>query len=152
MPTEFAVRPISAEETIPLRHAILRPGLARETAIFPGDEAKTSMHFGAFAEGRLVGVVTLHLAPLLDRPDFDIAYQLRGMATAPEMQGRGAGRALVEACVVAVRGTDAQWIWCNARMPAAGFYARHGFKTTGGIFEIPTVGPHVRMLRAIGGE
>jgi len=27
--------------------------------------------------------------------------------------------------------------------------AQYGFKTTGGIFEIPTAGPHVRMLRAL---
>jgi hypothetical protein len=30
-----------------------------------------------------------------------------------------------------------------------GFYARYGFQTQGGIFEIPTAGPHVRMLLAL---
>src|SRR5579864_5233966 len=95
----FEIRPITAAETIPLRHAILRAGLPRETAIFPGDEAASSLHFGAFADGQLVGVVTLHFVPLLDRPDFDSAYQLRGMATTPEVRGLGAGRVLVEACV-----------------------------------------------------
>jgi GNAT superfamily N-acetyltransferase len=143
----FEIRRITAAETISLRHPILRAGLARETAIFPGDEAETSVHLGAFAgDGQLVGVVTLHYVPLLDRPDFDPAFQLRGMATLPEVRGQGAGRALVEACVTAAREAGAQWIWCNARTPAAGFYSRHGFKTTGGIFEIPTAGPHVRML------
>ena len=146
----FEIRRITAEETIPLRHPILRAGLARETAIFPGDEAGSSIHLGAFAEdGQLVGVATLHYVPLLDRPDFDSAFQLRGMATAPEVRGQGAGSALVEACVVAAREAGARWVWCNARTPAAGFYSRHGFKITGGIFEIPTAGPHVRMLRAL---
>jgi GNAT superfamily N-acetyltransferase len=146
----FEIRRITAGETIPLRHPILRAGLARETAIFPGDEAETSIHLGAFAaDGKLVGVATLHYVPLLDRPDFDSAFQLRGMATDPEVRGQGAGRALVEACVVAAREAGAQWVWCNARTPAAGFYSRHGFKTTGGIFEIPTAGPHVRMMRAL---
>ena len=145
----FEIRPITAEETLPLRHAILREGLPRETAIFPGDELASSRHFGAFADGQLVGVATIHLVPLLDRPDFDPAFQLRGMATVSEMRGQGAGRGLVEACVEAARNAGAQWIWCNARTPAAGFYAKYGFKTTGGIFDIPTVGPHVRMLRAL---
>lgn len=146
----FEIRRITAGETIALRHPILRAGLARETAVFPGDEAETSIHLGAFAEdGRLVGVATLHYVPLLDRPDFDSAYQLRGMATVPEVRGQGAGRALVEACIVAAREAGAQWVWCNARTPAAGFYSRHGFKTTGGIFEIPTAGPHVRMMRPL---
>jgi len=147
----FEIRRITAEETIPLRHAILRAGLPRETAIFPGDEAKTSLHFGAFADGQLVGVATMHFVPLLDRPDFDAAYQVRGMATAPEARGLGAGRALVEACIAAARDAGAQWLWCNARTPAAGFYARHGFKTTGGVFEVHTAGPHVRMLRPLEG-
>jgi len=146
---QFEVRRITAEETLPLRHPILREGLPRETAIFTGDEAETSQHFGAFLDGKLVGVATIHFVPLLDRPDFDPAYQLRGMATAPEVRGMGAGRALVEACVEAAREAGAHWIWCNARTPAAGFYAQNGFKTTGGIFEIPTAGPHVRMLRAL---
>ena len=145
----FEVRPITAAETIPLRHAILRAGLPRETAIFPGDDAESALHFGAFADGNLVGVVTLHFVPLLDRPDFDSAYQLRGMAVAPEARGLGAGHALVEACVAAAREAGAQWIWCNARTPAAGFYSRHGFQTQGGVFDIPTAGPHVRMLRPL---
>ena len=38
----FEVRLITAEETLPLRHPILRAGLPRETAIFPGDEAESS--------------------------------------------------------------------------------------------------------------
>jgi GNAT superfamily N-acetyltransferase len=148
MPT-FEIRPITAEETIPLRHAILRAGLPRETAIFPGDEAVSSRHFGAFAEGQFMGVATIHFVPLLDQPDFDSAYQLRGMATTEDMRGQGAGRALVEACVEAARRAGAQWIWCNARTPAVGFYAKYGFQTAGGIFDIPTAGPHVRMLRAL---
>ena len=143
------IRPITAAETLPLRHAILRAGLPRETAVFPGDEAESSRHFGAFSDGRLVGVATIHFSPLLDRPDFDPAYQLRGMVTAPEMQGLGVGRALLEACVVAAQKAGAQWLWCNARTPALGFYTRNGFTAKGGVFDIPTAGPHVRMLRPL---
>jgi predicted GNAT family N-acyltransferase len=148
MPT-FEIRQITGAETLPLRHAILRTGLPREMAIFPGDEAPSSIHLGAFKDGQLVGVATLHYVPLLDRPDFAPAYQLRGMATAPEVRGLGAGRELVEACIGAAKEAGAHWIWCNARAPVAGFYARYGFKTTGGMFDIPTVGPHVRMLREL---
>lgn len=143
------IRPITAADTLPLRHAILRAGLPRETAIFPNDDAASSRHFGAFVDGALVGVATIHFSPLLDQPDFDPAYQVRGMATAPEMQGRGAGGALLEACAAAAREAGAQWLWCNARTPALGFYARYGFKTQGGVFDIPTAGPHVRMLRPL---
>ena len=146
---QIEVRPITAEETVPLRHAILRAGLARETAIFPGDEAPTSRHFGAFAEGRLVGVATIHFVPLLDRPGLPPAYQVRGMATAEGARGQGIGRALLAACVAEATRSGGQFLWCNARTPAAGFYSRHGFETTGGIFDIPTAGPHYRMIRSL---
>jgi GNAT superfamily N-acetyltransferase len=143
------IRTITAEETLDLRHAILRAGLPRETAIFPGDHAATSRHFGAFLDDRLVGVATIHFAPLLDRPDFDPAYQVRGMATVEEVRGQGAGSALLAACLKEAGSVGAQWIWCNARTPAAGFYARHGFTAQGGIFDIPTAGPHYRMIRPL---
>jgi GNAT superfamily N-acetyltransferase len=147
--SQLEIRAITAGETLDLRHPILRPGLSRETAIFPGDDAPTSRHFGAFLEGRLVGVATIHFAPLLDRPDFDPAYQVRGMAVLEEVRGQGAGSALLAACVEeAVRG-GGQWLWCNARTPAAGFYAWHDFQIQGGIFDIPTAGPHYRMIRPL---
>ena len=145
----FEIRPITAEQTLDLRHPILRAGLPRETAIFPGDEAPTSRHFGAFLDGRLVGVATIHYAPLLDRPDFDPAFQLRGMATTEEVRGQGAGSALLAACIEEAKRGGGQWLWCNARTPAAGFYGRHDFQVQGGIFDIPTAGPHYRMLRPL---
>lgn len=148
--TAIAVHPITAAETIPLRHAILRAGLPRETAIFPGDEAEQARHFGAFVEGHLVGVATMHLAPRPDQPaDEGLAYQVRGMATTDEVRGQGAGRALLLACIAEARRAGASWIWCNARTPAAGFYARHGFTVQGDVFHIPTAGPHYRMQRPL---
>jgi GNAT superfamily N-acetyltransferase len=144
------VHPISAMETLDLRHAILRAGLPRETAIFPGDDAASSRHFGAFLHGKLVGVATIHYVPLPDQPEPEItAYQVRGMATTKEVRGQGAGRALLEACLAEAKRQGARWIWCNARTPAAGFYSRHGFKVQGDVFDIPTAGPHFRMLRSL---
>jgi len=147
MPIE--IRTLAAAETIELRQVILRPGLPRETAIFTGDEAQASRHFGAFCEGRLVGVATIHGAPAPARPSSEIAYQVRGMATVPEARRQGVGGALLAACVEAARRAEARWLWCNARTPAVPFYARHGFAIVGEVFDIPTAGPHVRMVRAL---
>jgi GNAT superfamily N-acetyltransferase len=145
----FEIRAITAEDTLDLRLAILRPGLPRETAIFPGDDAPTSHHYGAYLDGRLVGVATMHYAPLLDRPDFDPAYQIRGMAIVDEVRGQGAGGALLTKCLDEAKRAGAHWVWCNARTPAAGFYSRHGFQVQGGIFDVPNAGPHYRMLRPL---
>lgn len=147
--SNLEIRPITAEETLDLRQSILRAGLPRETAIFPGDDAPTSRHFGAYLDQRQVGVATIHFVPRLDVPDFDPAYQLRGMATVENVRGQGVGSALLAACVEEARRHGAQWIWCNARTPAAGFYKRHGFAVQGGIFDVPMAGPHCRMFRPL---
>jgi GNAT superfamily N-acetyltransferase len=146
----FTVRPISATVTLDLRHAILRAGLPRETAIFPGDDAPSSQHFGAFMNERLVGVATIHYVPLPDPLVLErSAYQVRGMATVEEVRGQGVGSALLVACIAAAKAAGVPWIWCNARTPAAGFYSHHGFKVQGEVFDIPTAGPHYRMRRAL---
>ena len=66
-----------------------------------------------------------------------------------EAQGVEALLARLRADLEAAQRAGAHWIWCNARTHAAGFYARHGFRTQGGVFDIPTAGPHYRMLRPI---
>jgi GNAT superfamily N-acetyltransferase len=138
-------RRISAEETIPIRWRILRPGFPRETAIFPADDAAETIHFGAFLNDELVGVASLYEAPCPDVPAASRPMQLRGMATLPDVRGAGLGRILLEACVDAALEAGSDWIWCNARRTAVEFYANYGWQIRGPEFDIPTVGPHFRM-------
>jgi GNAT superfamily N-acetyltransferase len=139
------VRTITAKETWPLRLAVLRPGRPVEAAKFPGDDLPGTRHFGAFIGGKLLGITSLYLAEMPERPGVS-AYQLRGMATALDVRGLGLGRALVQACAAFTRANEAQLLWCNARTGAVGFYRKLGFEITGGEFEIPDVGPHFRMF------
>ena len=141
------IRAISAAETIAVRWPVLRPGFARETAIFNGDDAAGTLHFGTFESGKLTGVASIYLAPFPAQPDGAPAFQLRGMATLPEVRGSGFGKALLDACIAAAREKGATLIWCNARTSAADFYAKNGWRLVGDEFEIPTVGPHFRMCR-----
>lgn len=138
------VRPITAEETWPLRLAVLRPGRPIESARFPGDDAPGTRHFGAFRNGQLLGIASLYAAEMPARPG-ELAFQLRGMATAPEARGLGLGRALVHACIEFARESGVRLIWCNARTGAVGFYRKLGFEVFGNEFEIADVGPHFRM-------
>jgi GNAT superfamily N-acetyltransferase len=140
------IRAITAEETIEVRWPVLRPGFPRETAIFAGDELASPKHFGAFDGGRLVGVASIYFVPLPERASVAPAWQLRGMATLPEVRGRGFGCSLLAACVAHVRAGNVALLWCNARISAAPFYAKHGWRTLGAEFDIPTVGPHFRMV------
>ncbi len=147
------IRPISAAETIAVRWPVLRPGFPRETANFDGDDAPGTLHFGTFDGERLVGVASIYLVPCPEKitaqPDASPAFQLRGMATLPEVRGAGFGKALLDACVAAARENGAAILWCNARTSAADFYAKNGWRIVGAEFDIPTVGPHFRMSRAL---
>src|ERR1051325_11728212 len=80
------------EDIVDLRHVVLREGLPRSEAIFKGDELPTSHHFAAFADGKCVGCATFHLNEWEGKP----AYQLRGMATAPELRSGGIGTELLK--------------------------------------------------------
>jgi GNAT superfamily N-acetyltransferase len=147
--SEVLVREVAATEVIAVRWPVLRPGYPRDSAIFAGDDAPETRHFGTFADGVLASVASIYRAPLPECPNVAEAWQLRGMATLPEYRGRGFGRLILVACENASRAGGAELIWCNARVSAAAFYARHGWQILGGEFDIPTVGPHFRMWRSL---
>jgi len=149
MESKIEVRFISSGETLPLRLAVLRHGRPRESAMFAGDDAKETKHFGAFRDGKLLSIASLFAVELPDQPG-TAAYQLRGMATTDEAKGQGLGRALVVACLDYARQQRARVLWCNARIVALGFYRKLGFETIGPEFDIPDVGPHFRMWKGIG--
>ena len=139
------IRRVNLEEILDLRHRILRRGLPPESAIFDGDRSEQAAHFGAFQGGALIGCATLHLSRWENQP----AWQLRGMAVAPSHQKKGVGRQLLRFIDSEMAATgDGRFLWCNARVPAAAFYEKLGWVIMSEIFEIPTAGPHVRMLRA----
>ena len=147
------VRPITPEQTRPLRAEILRPGQDPETLVLHGDDIPGSFHAGAFEDGTLVCTATVYPEPMPIAPEADVdvsnAFRLRGMATKAHLQGRGYGRAVLERCIEHVRDSGADVLWCNARTGALGFYRRLGFETVGDEFEIEGIGPHFVMWKAV---
>jgi GNAT superfamily N-acetyltransferase len=138
----------SLEEIVDLRHVALRAGLPREAAIFDGDHDASTRHYAAFGGPgmRVVGCATLHLNSWNGQP----AWQLRGMATDPSVRGTGVGRRLLEFAERDLADAPAvQQLWCNARVPAVGFYQRAGWVVASEVFDIPTAGPHVRMTKRL---
>ena len=145
------IRRAELGEIIDLRHAVLRAGLPRDAAIFRGDELPTTRHYGVFAVngGQLitVGCATFHLNQWERSP----AWQLRGMATAPEYRGKRFGKAMLALAdrEILADPSAPRSLWCNARVPAIGFYQTLGWTVVSDQFDIPTAGPHVRMIRTI---
>ncbi len=145
--SSIQIQRVPVERIIDLRHVILRQGLPRESAIFTGDDLPSSRHYAAIDNGRVVCCLTLHQSQWESQP----AWQLRGMAADKEHQGHGIGSAMMdwmEAELLSDADASRQ-LWCNARVPARNFYLKLGWQIVSDIFDIPTAGPHVRMIKLI---
>ena len=112
-----------------------------------GDGDPAVLHVGAYdAAGRLVACGNTRP----DLPPFpcaqsDAAWRVRGMATADDVRGRGAGAAVLAALLGLSRERGGRLLWCNARTPAQAFYERAGLRTWGEPWLDPAIGPHVVM-------
>lgn len=131
------VKQISIAETRPLRHAVLRPHETLEALAH--HEPAQAYAVGAFEGERLLAV------GFVGRDAEPGVWRVRAMATAPDARGRGAGSAVLEALLAHAFGHGAIAVWCNARTPARRLYERAGFQVTSEEFEIPGIGPHLRM-------
>ena len=139
------VEEVAAEVAHPLRRAVLRPDGG--DLAWAGDEDPTTIHLAARTGDRVVGVVRFSPAPCPWRPLARAPWQLRGMATDPAVRGSGAGRALLADGLARVAGRGGDLVWCNARVTAAGFYARFGFAVVTEPFDTPGIGRHVGMIK-----
>ena len=151
-----------------LRADVLRPGERPQDMAFPGDDEPGTAHFAAYdtsgpnrARDEVVGVVTVLPAPEVvggaGAPGSTspvvpggAAWQLRLLATAERVRGRGAGRALVERVVDHVARSGGGSLWANARTGSLGFYERGGWDVVSDVFDRPQ-GPHVRVRRHVPG-
>lgn len=141
---------IKAEQTLPLRQSVLRPGLPLSDSRYPGDGPETAGHFGVFAEEALIAVGSIYpeVCPEgmgLKPQDFKNAWRLRGMATDPSYRSRGAGELVLKSCLEHARAMGADVVWCHARTGAKRFYERNGFVATSEEYDLPKIGPHFLM-------
>ncbi|WGH75505.1 GNAT family N-acetyltransferase [Tenacibaculum tangerinum] len=136
------IKNISAQETYKIRLAVLRKNIDLPHK-FQGDEDNNTFHLGAFNKGKQVGIASFMKNSF---GDFEGSqYQLRGMATLPEVRGMGAGKMLIEEAKRILKTQGVEALWCNARKEAVGFYKNVGFQTIGEDFEVEKVGPHYKM-------
>lgn len=134
------------DEIFDLRWRVLRPGLDRREAEYPGDFDPGTFHVGAFSDGVSVGCATFLQNSWMDKP----AWQLRGMGVSAELRGRGIGAEILRFAEqhIAQSGYSLQ-LWCNARTGAVPFYRRLGWVTVGEPFDVPGVGEHFKMQRLL---
>ena len=126
----------AATETLALRGRVLRDGRLHDG--FPEDDWPETFHLVARDGDDVVGV-----ASFIPRDD---GWQLRGMAVAPEVQGQGVGRALLETAYHRLRALGATSAWANGRDTALGFYERLGWRVVGDGFVMGTGIAHHRIV------
>ncbi len=126
------------DEAIQLRDRVLRAPLGLSISDDDLSVEHDQLHFGAFAEGTLVGTATLQLyAPGV--------YKMRQVAVDPDFRGQSVGRALVRACEAFAKTRGVSRLFCHARMEAHAFYVRCGWVQDGeGFTEVGL--PHVVMV------
>lgn len=118
------IEQITPELTWRLRRDALYP--AKKIFEMELESDTYGMHFGAFKEVKLVGVVSLFKN--------GTAYQFCKLAIDPQEQNAGVGRTLVQYITDYAKETDGTRIWCNARLTVAGFYLKLGFIQTDQLF------------------
>lgn len=103
-----------------IRHEAMYPDMPFNSVKLQNDDE--GIHFGLYADNELSSVVSL-----FERGE---ACQFRKFATLPEAQGKGYGSLLLAHIIEFIKKTGAKKIWCNARVNAAPFYTRFGFRKT----------------------
>lgn len=142
---DFTVVELAAAETHPLRLAVLRADTPTKVLTFDGDDMPGTFHLGVRVGEAVVAVSTWIPNRFGDEP----AVQLRGMATAKHLQGRGLGAILIESgCERAAQ--VAPIVWARARDTALSFYLGHGFVVDGvGFIDETTKLPHHVIVRRL---
>ena len=146
--TTLVPRLITAQQTYPVRHAVLRKGKPISSCIFEGDELTSTFHIGGFVNDELVAVASFFEADQ-EQHNFYNAIQLRGMAVLETHHGSGYGQQLLVFGEQLVRKKNKPILWMNARKSALGFYAKLAYKTIGTVFEIPLIGEHYVLFKNI---
>ena len=118
------IEQITPELTWRLRRDVLYPN--QKIFEMEMDEDAGGIHFGAFKDDKLAGVVSLFQK--------ETDFQFRKLAVDPSVQKMGIGNSLLNYITDYARENNATRIWCNARFTAIGFYLKAGFIQTGNLF------------------
>lgn len=117
---DIHIEQIRPDITWRIRHEVMYPNLPFDSIKLEEDE--NGMHFGLFADGLLISVVSLF--------HVDRVYQFRKFATIVSAQSKGYGSLLLNHLINYVKSIGAEKLWCNARVSATGFYNKFGFIET----------------------
>jgi GNAT superfamily N-acetyltransferase len=120
----ISIEQIRPELTWRLRQEVLYP--AQKLYEMELDQDQEGIHFGAFTDNKLVGIISLFQT--------DKSFQFRKLAVLSDYQKTGIGNALLKRVEEFAKLEGGTVIWCNARVSAIGFYMKAGYSHTGRLF------------------
>ena len=142
------IKVVAAKDIRPLRNLVLRPNLPIETTYYDLDNDIETFHLASIMDNTIISIGTFY-------PENDIelqtknGYRLRGMATHPKFRRKSAATKLMKESFVLLKEKKCDVLWCNARLVAVEFYKSLGFKITGKIFDIRSIGSHYKMYKSV---
>ncbi|MEO8933103.1 MAG: GNAT family N-acetyltransferase [Xanthomarina sp.] len=144
----YQIKQILAEESYPIRQAVLRQGRPINECIFDGDLNENTFHLGLFTNSELIGVASFikNKSHLFSEEN---QFQLRGMAVLKAFQNKGLGKLLLDEGENILLQKKADILWFHARETAVSFYKKRGFIIEGDSFIIPNVGKHYFMYKKL---
>ena len=145
------IRRLEIHDILPIRNEILRPKEILDDYKFEGDSDESTLHLGAYIDGRLSSVATFIFENHANLKA-EIPVRLRGMATLPKYRCKGLSKALIETALASVKQNQCDVLWCEAREKAIGFYESLGFQPHSDMFEKKFIGPHRLMFLTIKGS
>ncbi|SHM56489.1 GNAT family N-acetyltransferase [Mucilaginibacter sp. OK098] len=119
-----SIEQIRPEHTWQLRRDVLYPSKTKHEMEMPEDV--DGIHFGAFTDNKLAGVVSLFQK--------GTSFQFRKLAVDAAMQKAGIGSSLLAYITKYTEENGGTRIWCNARTDAIGFYLKLEFVETEDVF------------------
>lgn len=130
------------DDAVRLRYEVLRKPLGLEYTPEQLAAEYDNHHLVAYANnGQLLGYLNL-------TPSEGGVIKMRQVAVAPQAQGMGVGKKLVEASEVLARRLGYQTMVLHARETAVAFYEKLNYKSVGERFEEVTI-PHFRMEKSL---
>jgi len=146
--SDYEIEAIEAAEARPLRRALLYPNLPPTAVDYPGDTHPSAKHFGAFKDGLLVAIATIHPQPMPGATRTG-AWRVRDIAVEHGHRGRGVGPLLLEHLLEHAFHHEGAVAWATVRAAAFGFFERFGFARAGAPIDDPQEGPQYLMHAAI---
>ena len=146
--TTMEIRTISSTQTFEIRRPILRGGRPLESCKFIGDDDDETLHFGAYDNDNLIGVLSCYVNNGVHFTQGK-NYQIRGVAVVEKLQQKGIGKVLMLHAEKALKAKECDHVWLNARVIAKSFYTKLDYLEIGTVFEEPIIGEHQSFYKKL---